>query len=183
MVERRRSISAKRKGEAKKRQKRATGGSRGMRRTEAPGIRACQGWRQPAVPRSRHQTPCELALTPACQELKWKLGERRRLDQRTTDDHVRPTQIETWSLWVSKDHGDPPPGEKFWRCRLRWAQNQALDPSRPFAGSQRPCRGRPGTAAGADALSLGRDGKPPLCLGSEQSWQMSEWKGWFWTVK
>lgn len=55
-----------------------------MRRTEAPGIRACQGWRQPAVPRSRHQTPCELALTPAHQELKWKLGERRRLDQRTT---------------------------------------------------------------------------------------------------
>lgn len=39
---------------------------------------------------------CELALTPARQELKWKLGERRRLDQRTTDDHVRPTQIETW---------------------------------------------------------------------------------------
>lgn len=67
-----------------------------MRWTEAPGIRACQGWRQPAVPRSRHQTPCELALTPARQELKWKLGERRRLDQRTTDDHVRPTQIETW---------------------------------------------------------------------------------------
>lgn len=83
-MERRRNISAKRKGKAKKRQKRATGGSRGMRRTEAPGIRACQGWRQPAVPRSRHQTPCELALTPARQELKWKLGERRRLDQRTT---------------------------------------------------------------------------------------------------
>lgn len=88
-----------------------------MRRTEAPGIRACQGWRQPAVPRSRHQTRGELALTPARQELKWKLGTEEARAENHTDDHVRPTQNETgpWSLWVSEDHVDQPPQEKFRR--------------------------------------------------------------------
>nr|XP_035933074.1 uncharacterized protein LOC118526169 [Halichoerus grypus] len=47
------------------------------------------------------------------------------------------------------------PQEKLRHRRLRWARDRALDRSRPSAGSQRPCRGRPGAAARAQARDSG----------------------------
>lgn len=51
--------------------------------------------------------------------------------------------------------GGGTPQEKLRHRRLRWARDRALDESRSSAGSQRPCRGRPGATARARARDLG----------------------------